>query len=113
MPTEPQETSGSAPGDTSTPVLGDGVLTIQIDSPGQGGSKMAESSLTEMFRDRLLADRDRHSSNATSFEKVLEMQYAQSMQFRDANAARIVMEAGSGRTRAESNGPDNTAAQKG
>ncbi len=61
---------------------------------------------------RLLSDRDRHSTNATSFEKVLEMQYAQSMQFRDANAARIVMEAGSGRTRSESNGPNNTAAQR-
>lgn len=109
MPTT-ENTSGSAPGTTSTPIPGDGVLTIQI--PGEGVIEMAESSLTEMFRDRLLADRDRHSSNATSFEKVLEMQYAQSMQFRDANAARIVMEAGSGRTRAESNGPDNTAAQK-
>ena len=65
------------------------------------------------WQERLYADRDRHSTNATTFEKVVEMQYAQSMQFRDANAARIVMEAGSGRTRAESNGPDNTAAQRG
>lgn len=110
-----EETTGSDPGSTSTPTPGDGVVTIRF--PGTEGSSMAESStaessLTQMFRDRLLADRDRHSSNATSFEKVLEMQYAQSMQFRDANAARIVMEAGSGRTRAESNGPDNTAAQK-
>ena len=37
MPTE--ETSGSAPGSTSTPIPGDGVLTIQI--PGTEGSKMA------------------------------------------------------------------------
>ena len=65
------------------------------------------------FRERLYADRDRHSTNATTFEKVLEMQYAQSMQFRDANAARIVMEAGSGRTRAETNNPGNTAAPGG
>jgi len=67
----------------------------------------------EFFRARLYADRDRHSTNATTFEKVLEMQYAQSMQFRDANAARIVMEAGSGRTRAETNNPGNTAAPGG
>jgi len=33
-----QETSGSAPGAKSTPVLGDGVLTIQI--PEKGGTKM-------------------------------------------------------------------------
>lgn len=104
--------TGSAPGTHDTPVAGDGVVTIEL--PAHEGLVMdGESTLTQMFRDRLLADRDRHSSNATTFEKVLEMQYAQSMQFRDANAARIVMEAGSGRTRAESNGPDNTAAQKG
>jgi hypothetical protein len=84
--------------------------TVTIDLTG--ANKMPDVNLTEMFRDRLLADRDRHSSNATSFEKILEMQYAQSMQFRDANAARIVMEAGSGRTRSESNGPNNTAAQR-
>ncbi len=36
MPSE--ETSGSAPGSKSTPVLGDGVLTIQI--PEKGGTKM-------------------------------------------------------------------------
>jgi hypothetical protein len=64
------------------------------------------------WQERLYADRDRHSTNATTFEKVVEMQYAQSMQFRDANAARIVMEAGSGRTRSETNGPSNTAAPK-
>ena len=76
-----------------------------------GANEMADPA--DFFRERLYADRDRHSANATSFEKVLEMQYAQSMQFRDANAARIVMEAGSGRTRSESNGPNNTAAQTG
>ena len=96
------------PNELDTPVIGDGVVTIS--NPNEE-NKMPD--LTGVFLDRLLADRDRHSSNATTFEKVLEMQYAQSMQFRDANAARIVMEAGSGRTRAESNGPDNTAAQKG
>lgn len=69
--------------------------------------------MEDFFKARLMADRDRHSSNATTFEKVLEMGYAASIQFRDANAARIVMEAGSGRTRSESNGPDNTAAQRG
>jgi hypothetical protein len=73
----------------------------------------APSTGPSFWQERLYADRDRHSTNATSFEKIVEMQYAQSMQFRDANAARIVMEAGSGRTRAESNGPDNTAAQRG
>lgn len=97
------------------PVPGDGVITLPSPCPCEGVDEMAGeagSPLTDMFRDRLMADRDRHSSNATTFEKVLEMQYAQSMQFRDANAARIVMEAGSGRTRAESNGPNNTAAQR-
>lgn len=62
------------------------------------------------FEGRLKADRDRHSTNATSLEKVLEMQYVATQQFRDATAARIVLEAGSGRTRAETNSPGNTAA---
>ncbi len=70
------------------------------------------SDMLDMFKERLLADRDRHSTNATSFEKLQEMSYARGQEFRDANAARIVMEAGSGRTRAESNGPNNTAAQR-
>lgn len=86
--------------------------TVLIDITGEVEMADASSPLTDMFRDRLLADRDRHSTNATTFEKILEMQYTQSMQFRDANAARIVMEAGSGRTRSESNGPNNTAAQR-
>ena len=62
------------------------------------------------FEDRLKADRDRHSTNATTFEKIQEMQYVNTQQFRDATAARIVLEAGSGRTRAETNQPANTAA---
>ena len=64
------------------------------------------------WQERLYADRDRHSVNSTTIEKILELQYASSVQFRDANAARIVMEAGSGRTRAETNGPGNTGAPK-
>ena len=62
------------------------------------------------FKERLIADRDRHSVNATSFEKLMEMDYARTNTFRDANAARIVMEAGSGRTRAETNLPASTSA---
>ena len=62
------------------------------------------------FKERLIADRDRHSTNATSFEKLMEMDYARTNTFRDANAARIVMEAGSGRTRAETNLPAATSA---
>ena len=62
------------------------------------------------FKERLIADRDRHSVNATSFEKLMEMDYARTNTFRDANAARIVMEAGSGRTRAETNLPGATSA---
>jgi len=81
---------------------------ITIDVPCLGVKKMEE-----FFKARLMANLDRHSSNATSFEKVLEMGYAASIQFRDANAARIVMEAGSGRTRAETNNPGNTAAPGG
>jgi len=96
------------PNEFGTCVIGDGVVSI----PGPTEDNQMPD-IASVFQERLLADRDRHSSNATSFEKVLELQYAQSIQFRDANAARIVMEAGSGRTRAESNGPDNTAAQRG
>ena len=62
------------------------------------------------FQERLIADRDRHSTNATSFEKLMEMDYARTNTFRDSNAARIVMEAGSGRTRAETNLPASTSA---
>jgi len=69
--------------------------------------------IDEFMLARLKADRDRHSANATSFEKLLEMQYASSANFRDATAGRIVLEAGSGRTRAETNAPDNTAALRG
>ena len=96
---------------TGTPIAGDGVITI----PGtKGDGSMAasgtETSVDDYFMQRLKADRDRHSTNATTFEKVLEMQYAQGMQFREANAARVVLESGSGRTRSETNGPGNTAA---
>ena len=66
--------------------------------------------LNVFFGNRLMADRDRHTSNNTSFDNILNMAYAAGQQFRDANAARIVMEAGSGRTRAEANDPANTAA---
>ena len=92
----------------TTAVFGDGVITIPDCESCEEMTRMED-----FFKSRLMADRDRHSSNATTFEKVLEMGYAASIQFRDANAARIVMEAGSGRTRSESNGPDNTAAQRG
>lgn len=63
------------------------------------------------FDDLLKADRDRHARNATTMEKFLEMQYVGSKEFRDANSARIVLESGSGRTRAETNAPTQTAAQ--
>lgn len=103
------------PSQFDTAVYGDGIITFpapcseKVDiMPGQNVDQDQD-----FFRARLYADRDRHSTNATTFEKVLEMQYAQSMQFRDANAARIVMEAGSGRTRAETNNPGNTAAPGG
>lgn len=69
-----------------------------------------DAGMLGQFQERLLADRDRHSTNATSFEKLMEMDYARTNTFRDANAARIVMEAGSGRTRGETNMPGNTAA---
>ena len=92
---------------TGTPIPGDGVITI----PGKkGDDKMSAAETDDFFMQRLKADRDRHSTNATTFEKVLEMQYAQGMQFREANAARVVLESGSGRTRSETNGPGNTAA---
>lgn len=65
----------------------------------------------EFFSDLLKADRDRHARNATSFENKLEMQYVGSKEFRDATAGRIILEAGSGRTRAETNNPVQTSAQ--
>ena len=67
----------------------------------------------DFFQQRLMANLDRHSNNATTFEKALEFDYLSKQGFRDANAARIVMEAGSGRTRAETNNPGNTAAPGG
>lgn len=90
------------------PTPGNGVIEILIPEPDEGSIDMA--GLEQSFQDRLLADRDRHSTNATTFEKVLEMKYASDSGFRDATAARIVLEAGSGRTRGETNGPGNTAA---
>lgn len=63
------------------------------------------------FSDLLRADRDRHARNATTMEHYLEMQYVGSKEFRDATAGRIILEAGSGRTRAETNSPTQTAAQ--
>jgi hypothetical protein len=68
------------------------------------------ASLVEHFENRLIADRDRHTGNNTTFDNMLNVSYAASQQFRDANAARIVMEAGSGRTRAETNDPAQTGA---
>lgn len=62
------------------------------------------------FKNRLYAGLDRHSENTHTFDNMLQFQYAGSKEFRDANAARIVMEAGSGRTRAETNNPANTSA---
>ena len=69
-----------------------------------------DAAMMGHFQERLIADRDRHAVNATSFEKLMEMDYARTNTFRDANAARIVMEAGSGRTRAETNLPAATSA---
>ena len=63
------------------------------------------------FDDLLKADRDRHARNASTMEKFLEMQYVGSKEFRDATAGRIILEAGSGRTRAETNAPTQTSAQ--
>lgn len=63
------------------------------------------------FDDLLKADRDRHARNASTMEKFLEMQYVGSKEFRDATAGRIILEAGSGRTRAETNNPAQTSAQ--
>lgn len=68
------------------------------------------ADMSSFFENRLMADRDRHSTNATSYEKLMEMQYAGSQNFRDATASRIVLEAGAGRTRAETNQPAGTAA---
>lgn len=86
-------------------------VQVPVDSGDltQGTQEMEEKILGH-FAARLIADRDRHSTNATSFEKLMELDYARTNTFRDANAARIVMEAGSGRTRGETNNPGNTGA---
>ena len=87
-------------------------VSIPVYDPSDGIEGDDEMAMPEGFwSDRLAADRDRHSTNATTLEKIIEMQYASSKEFRDASAARIVLEAGSGRTRAETNYPANTSAQ--
>lgn len=73
---------------------------------------MAVGVIAEGFwEDRIKADRDRHSLNATTFEKIQEMAFIGGKEFRDATAGRIILEAGSGRTRAETNNPAQTSAQ--
>lgn len=60
------------------------------------------------FKINLYAQTDRAGRNAVTFDTILQMQYAGSSGFRDATASRIVLEAGSGRTRAETNNPSET-----
>ena len=64
-----------------------------------------------MFTKLLYADRDRHARNATTLEKLIETEYANGSQFRQATAGRMILESGSGRTRAETNQPTQTSAQ--
>lgn len=63
-----------------------------------------------MFKARMYAQMDRHTANVVSFDKMVDVDYASSNDFRAATAGRIVLEAGSGRTRAETNNPDSTSA---
>ncbi len=74
--------------------------------------EVMDAQMVAFFNHRLMQDRDRHSTNATSFEKVIEMQYAASKELRDASATRVVLESGSGRTRAETNAPLSSSAQQ-
>lgn len=99
------------PSQFDTAVYGDGIITFPAPC-SEKDCTMTGINL-DFFRERLYANLDRHSSNATTTEKILELDYASSQGFRSANAARIVMEAGSGRTRAETNNPGNTAAPGG
>jgi len=62
------------------------------------------------FKLGLFGQSERANRNATTFDNILQMQYAGSSGFRDATASRIVLEAGSGRTRAETNRPEETSA---
>jgi hypothetical protein len=62
------------------------------------------------FKARLFAKLDRQDTISTDFSELLKNQYAGSSSFRDATASRIVLEAGSGRTRAETNNPTPTSA---
>lgn len=66
-----------------------------------------------MFKARLYAHLDRHNENAGTFDNALQTSFLEHKEFRAANAARIVMEAGSGRTRAETNNPASTGADRG
>jgi hypothetical protein len=52
----------------------------------------------------------RQENSARSFTEMLQHQYASGLTFRDAVAARIALESGSGRTRAETNAPNDTSA---
>ena len=62
------------------------------------------------FKIALYGQQDRAGRNATTFDNILQFQYAGSTGFRDATASRVVLEAGSGRTRAETNRPEETSA---
>ena len=82
----------------------DGVVVIDLKGSAMGAEDYGA------FKARMFAQLDRLSDNSVNFTKILDMQYANSQAFRDATASRIVLEAGSGRTRAEANRPHETSA---
>src|SRR5690606_28364291 len=84
----------------------------EIGTNSQTGDETMDPEMVKFFNHRMMADRDRHSTNATSYDKPLEMQYAGSKELRGATASRGVLEAGSGRTRAETNAPLSSSAQQ-
>jgi len=89
----------------------DGVSDLPVSDAGvPAGEDNVDESDYGAMKLRLYSHMDRHTVNAVTFDKMLDTNYTASEEFRSANSARIVMEAGSGRTRAETNLPASTSA---
>jgi hypothetical protein len=72
-----------------------------VDLPDNVASEMQQ---------HILNGAQRQADASGNFALMLQNEYASGLSFREANAARIVMEAGSGRTRGETNAPNDTSA---
>ena len=92
----------------------DHVIPVPVVGPEGSNSKAEETDMEPadygVFKQNLFTQIDRHNRNAVTFDNMLQFQYAGTNEFRTANAARVVLESGSGRTRAETNLPASTSA---